>query len=425
MEVMIDFAIQSMLNLFEVYIIYRYMTIFFEDKFLDKKLVASAYGSRLILAEVLCFIEVYPIVTAMLFFVGIFLIALSYMAALSKKIIISMLVFMCSFISEAIVALAIGIGGYDPFGEIAQINALLTAIIKLIFWAITLIVQKFKNIRKNMPIPKIFIVAIIIIPVSSFYLELMIFQQKNIEHNMAGLSLVCILASNFILIYLYDSLLKMFQERTKAAIVLREKEYYHEQSELLKRRHEELRQFRHDMKNRMLVIQQMIKEDKYDKALEYTEKMEEKLAKMEVYSTTGNIAIDSVINYKLTRANEKGIRVEPSIVIPENISISEDDIVVLLGNLLDNAIEAAESVKDDKYINISCGYDRGNMFIHIENSHCSTIILVNGKIVTSKKDTTMHGIGLQSIDAIVQKYNGLLEIDYTDEKFIVDILLYI
>ena len=425
MEAMIDFIIQSMLNLFEVYIIYRYMTIFFENKFFDKKLVMVAYGSRFILAEVLCFVEVYPIITAMLFFAGIFLIALSYMSALSKKIIISMVVFMCSFVSESIVALAIGVGGYDPFGEIAQINALLTAIIKLIFWAITLIVQKFKNIRKNMPIPKIFIVAITIIPVSSFYLELMIFQQKNIEHNMVGLSLVCILASNFILIYLYDSLLNMFQERTKAAIVLREKEYYHEQSELLKRRHEELRQFRHDMKNHILVIQQMIKDNKCDKALEYTEKMATKLESMEIYSTTGNIAIDSVINYKLTRANEKGIRVATNIVIPENIFISEDDMVVLLGNLLDNAIEATESVKGNKYINISCGYDRGNIFIHIENSHCSKITLVNGKIVTSKKDTAMHGIGLRSIDTVVQKYDGLLEVDYTDEKFIIDILLYI
>lgn len=425
MEAMIDFVIQSMLNLFEVYIIYRYMTIFFDGKYNDKGIVSIAYVLRFISSEVLCFVEVYPIVSTVVSISGIFLIALCYYATFSKKIIISIVVFMCLFISEAIVALAIGISGYDPFGEIVKINILLSAIIQLIFWAITLIVQNFKNVSKNMPIPKILIIAIVIIPVSSFCLELMIFEQKNIEQNMVGLSLVCILASNFILIYLYDSLLKMFQERTKAAIALREKEYYHEQSELLKRRHEELRQFRHDTKNRMLVIQQMIKDNNYVKALEYTEKMAEKIERMEVYSTTGNIAIDSVVNYKLTRAKEKGIRVEPSIVIPEDITVTEDDIVILLGNLLDNAVEAAEGVEDDKYINISCGYDKGNIFIHIENSHCSKINFIDGKIATSKKDMVMHGIGLQSINAVVQKYNGLLEVDYTDDEFIVDILLYI
>ena len=63
--------------------------------------------------------------------------------------------------------------------------------------------------------------------------------------------------------------------------------------------------------------------------------------------------------------------------------------------------------------------------IHVENSYDSFVDLVNGKFVTRKEDTCLHGIGLQSVDAVVKKYDGLLEAEYDEERFAVDILLYI
>lgn len=424
MDTIVNYVVSLCVNFFDLYIMYRYMAIFFDNHYIDKNLTVVAYMIRFVLSIALGSVVLYPLTSIIVSLICIFLITLCYSANFTKKIIATIVVYMCGFIAEAIVALAVGLSSFEPLGQIAQASALSEVIIELLFWSFTLGVQRFKNVSKNTPIYKTFILAIIIIPTSSVYLELMIFQQKNIESGIAGISLVCVLAMNFILVYLYDSLSIMFQERTQAAIILREKDYYHEQSEMLKRKHEELRQFRHDMENRIIVMQQMLKDREYGTAMEYTEQISEKLRQTEIYCITGNTAIDSVLNYKLTKASEKGIKIKSNVAIPEKIGIDDEDIVVILGNLLDNAIEATEKLKEDKYISIDLEYDKGSVFIHVINSYDSLVRFSNGKILTRKEDEYLHGIGLQSVNTVVKKYNGLLDIEHDNLEFTVNVLLY-
>lgn len=421
----INIVIDLGISLFQLYVTYQYMTIFFQNKYRDLKMVRLAYMLQFSLSILYYFITPYPYVSALLSFTSTFFITLFYSASFTRKIISSIIVFMCGFLAEAIVALAIGISGFHLFEKVIQDNNFLNLIIELIFWAITLVIRRFKNMGVNMPVPKIFVVATIIIPVSSFFLEIMIFQQKNLDRNMAGISLICVLASNFIIIYLYDSLSKMFQDRTKAVVVQREKEYYHEQSELLKRKHDELQQFRHDIKNRMAVIQQLLKEENIESIIEYTEHIADKLNQTKMYSETGNLAIDSIINYKLSQAQEKGGNITTHISIPENLNINEDDMVVMLGNILDNAIEAIEYVLTNKYIEVKMEYEKGCLMIQVKNTYDSFVSIENAKLLTRKKEKTLHGIGLESVKAVVEKYNGLLNVEPKEQEFIVDILLYL
>lgn len=425
MATFIDYTLTLLMNCFDLYIIHRYMTIFFHNHSMDKKLTFVAYMVRFTLSIFLIIHPIYPLANTGITLASIFFIAFCYHAGSFKKLIATVVIFMCSFISEALVAWAIGIRGFEPLGKIVEGNLFLNIIIEILFWAIALVLAKFKNVGTNIPLPKIFVVAVIVIPASSILLELMIFQQENINHTMVGISLLCILTSNFIMIYLYDSLSKMFQERTQAAIILREKEYYHEQADLLKKNHSELSQFRHDIKNRILVIQQMLADNNVADALKYTRQIAEKLHKTDVYSDTGNIAIDSVINYKLTKAHEMGISVKSNIAIPENLSIDEDDIVVILGNILDNAIEATQQINEDKYINLNFIYDKGSVLLRVKNNYDSFLCLDNDKLLTRKADKHFHGIGLQSVNSVVEKYNGLLEINHNDRDFTVTILLYL
>lgn len=424
MDTIVNYVVSLFVNLFDLYIMYRYMAIFFDNRYIDKKLTVVAYMIRFVLSIALGSVALYPWVSMIISLSCIFLITICYSAKISKKIIVTIVVYMCGFIAEAIVALLIGLSGFELFGQTEQVSIFSEVIIELIFWVITLGIQRFKNVSKNTSIHKSFIPAIIIIPASSVYLELLIFQQKDVDSGMAGLSLVCVLAMNFILVYLYDSLSIMFQERTQAAIVLREKDYYHEQVEMLKRKHEELRQFRHDMENRIIVMQQMLKDREYGTAMEYTEQISEKLRQTEIYCITGNTAIDSVLNYKLTKASEKGIKIKSNVAIPEKIEIDDEDIVVILGNLLDNAIEATEKLKEDKYISIDLEYDKGSVLIQVINSYDSLVRFSNGKILTRKEDEYLHGIGLQSVNTVVKKYNGLLDIEHDNLEFTVNVLLY-
>ena len=170
-------------------------------------------------------------------------------------------------------------------------------------------------------------------------LECMIFSQEKLDERIAGISLVCLISSVFMLMYLYDSLTIVIKEHMETAIAKKEKEYYHKQSEMLTEKYAELNKYRHDMKNRMIAIQQMVNKKQYESVSRYTEEFVEKIEFATPYCNTGNIALDSIVNYKLTKMTELGISVEIDIVLPSNLPINEDDLVVIVGNLLDNAMD--------------------------------------------------------------------------------------
>ena len=207
-------------------------------------------------------------------------------------------------------------------------------------------------------------------------------------------------------------------------MIKREKLYYHDQAELLQKNDETLKQFRHDMKNRIIVIKQMLEHQEIAEVNDYIEKMAEKLGETETFSSTGNVVVDSVVNYKLSEAKRKGIEVQANISIPSAIGIEDDDILIILGNLLDNAIEAAERLKRDKYIKVKMETEKNCLFIKVKNNYDHVVNKVDGKIVTRKENHTLHGIGLKSIQSTVNKYEGGMRICYNADEFIINVMLY-
>ena len=425
MERTIEYAIQFFLSMFQLYCIYRYMTIFFENKYINKKWMLLMYACRAVLSIVFIHKPLPPLLSLAVWIISTYLIALSYYGTFFKRIVIVFIIYMSVFIAESVVALAIGIGETNPLGETMEISFMYNMVIQFIFWSFTLVMKKLKNIRSEMPVPKLFIAVILTVPISSICLEIMIFNQPSIDRDLAGMSIIITIIANFVLFYLFDSLSALFQERAQSLVISREKDYYHEQLTMLHNKNEELRQFRHDVKNRLAAMQQMLKQHNYEQVMQYTDKIAERLNDTAQYSNCGNIAIDSILNYKLSKAKAMGIDVKARVVIPADIPVDEDDIVVILGNILDNAIDANERVSEGKYIRVDFDMDRGNAFIRVKNRYDSVVNCVNGKFLTRKEESQLHGIGLKSVDAVVQKYNGLVDIEYDETEFVVNILMYL
>lgn len=425
MDKIIEIIIILLTNAFELYIIYRFMAIFFDGHINDRKNLIIAYSTRYVVAIVVTLAFSYPLINVVLGLASLFLIALCYKSTISKKVIVVVMIYMCLFLAEAIIAAFIGLSGFNVFKKTEFGNSFISIIIEIIFWICTVILAKFKNIKVNMPIPKSFIAAIIIVPITSIFLEALIFQQENLNKRAAAVSLVFLLASNFIMMYVFDSLSKSFQERTQAEIVRREKTYYHNQSELLQKNYEELRQFRHDIKNKILVIRQMLEQNETERIYEYISQMADKLDNTRVYSQSGNVVIDSIINYKLGKAQEQGAKVKANIGIPSQIKIEDDDIVIILGNLLDNAIEATARLESNRYIEVNIEYNKDCVFIIVKNSYDNVINIVNGTIKTRKKDDILHGIGLKSVEATVEKYDGAINYEHNQDEFIANVMLYV
>ena len=142
------------------------------------------------------------------------------------------------------------------------------------------------------------------------------------------------------------------------------------------------------------------------------------------YVDSGNKEIDSTLNYLLQKADKILDNTKISIVLPENLSVHTFSINVILGNLLDNAIEAAQNSKE-KYLGIDIRTKRGLLFITIENSYDGSIQLHKNEIVTSRKNKESHGIGLKNVKMIVEEQGGEMQVIWVNNRFVVKVMLYL
>jgi sensor histidine kinase regulating citrate/malate metabolism len=287
------------------------------------------------------------------------------------------------------------------------------------------IVGRFNNLDNEIPVPGLFIITAIVVPIISIFFEIQISMQDDISDLVYCMSLICILALNFIILYLYDSLAKAFKDRIQSEISKQKKLYYQNQAKIIQQSYESTQQLRHDIKNYGIALAELIKNNENEKALDYLSSLSGFLEPAKIFSKTGIVAIDSIINYKFSKAEESGICIDSEIAIPYDIPFKANDFVAILGNLLDNAIEAT-SQAENKYINFRIEYDKGTIIIVLKNSYNGNLNLLGNTYKTTKQDiSTMHGIGLKSIESAVKKYNGEMVTSHTENEFSVKIILFL
>ena len=147
------------------------------------------------------------------------------------------------------------------------------------------------------------------------------------------------------------------------------------------------------------------------------------IAITEEFSKSGNLPVDAVLNYKNMIAKSKGINIILEQQIPIDLPYKDSDICIILGNLLDNAIEAVESSRN-KEIRVYIMYFRHKFKIKVSNYYEGQLKKDgSGDYVTGKGDKINHGLGLKSVRTIVESYGGLMEISSEDFIFQVSILI--
>lgn len=142
------------------------------------------------------------------------------------------------------------------------------------------------------------------------------------------------------------------------------------------------------------------------------------------YVATGNDTIDSLLNYKIQKAKDVLNLVETKIRIPEKLNLHSFDLNVVLGNLLDNAIDASVQTKE-KELKITMKLDKGVLFLNICNSCRGIAEGKRGILETTKSDKMNHGIGLKNVRRIVEKYHGDMEFLCENGSMEADIMIYV
>jgi len=136
-----------------------------------------------------------------------------------------------------------------------------------------------------------------------------------------------------------------------------------------------------------------------------------------------NLTVDSFVKYYISIATDKNIRFDTKLNIPQDININPIDLCVILGNGIENAINACDKTEDDdnKYINLISNIIGTNLVIKIVNSYNGEIRKDGDKFISTTHEG--YGIGLSSITGLAEKYNGYVDIKYTHNRFEIDIVL--
>ncbi len=179
----------------------------------------------------------------------------------------------------------------------------------------------------------------------------------------------------------------------------------------------------HDMKNHLLTIHRMAKDGQTERLESYVNRLYESFGSDREY--TGNRLVDYLISEKSDRARSRGATVSVDCGgLPRGEDAQKDmDWTALLGNLWDNAIEGCERYAGEREIRFHMHLTGNIIVIHMENS-CPAAVRRTG-LATWKNPDEMHGFGMWSIRYVISKYNGSFEWDYREEKFVIDITMYL
>lgn len=238
------------------------------------------------------------------------------------------------------------------------------------------------------------------------------------------ISEICLILINFVCFYMTYSLCKSHHETEELRINQQRYDLSIQYAESVKNQYNEMKILRHDMKQEYVVISGLLEAGKTESAADYIRSRMNSLSKAEIYMDVGNDRINSILNSKLSYAKSNEIEVICS--SSGNIGgIDDADLCILLGNLMDNAIEGSLTSNDEaKFVEAKIVGDEVKIRIQITNSASaeSEKNILNGE--TSKTDKSAHGFGIKSIQYIVHKYNGSLYYVFEHNSVICQVVLY-
>lgn len=241
----------------------------------------------------------------------------------------------------------------------------------------------------------------------------------------ALLAFTCVLVINLVAYYLNYTVCS-YGEREKQYLVERiTAQNYQDMLRLNAQNQEDMRIFRHDIKNHLAYIETLLAADKYDEARKYFALISKNTAQQLQYIDCGNENISAILNLEAAKARSHGIAFDYRVMTAAELPIAPDDMCALLTNLIDNAIEACVR-EDHRNASVEVGINQrdAQLYLCIVNPINTAageqdILSLN----TTKQDKKAHGYGHKIVDGIVDKYNGILNRSIQNGRYIVDISL--
>lgn len=361
---------------------------------------------------------------------GILFCKFSYENSIAKSIIMNLLFWLglmfIEVISTGVVVMLNNLDSIQPIltGNIYRIQAIFISKILLFM---ELILLKYFKLSLEFKFKDVVLIGL---PILSNIVSLLLVFGYNFNQNIDSKSNLIVLAFTVLLMIassimllivigkiVQDDKLKLEYELINERINLSHKNY-----ENMIQAQEKLRYVYHDLKNHMICMKSY---DTKEEIISYINNLELQINDFENLRNTGNKTLDIILNDKIHLCKKYNIEFEDSINISKLNFIKENDICAIFANALDNAIEACININDEieKRIEVKATYINGFAVIKFINTKINDIKFTGDRIKTSKEDNKIHGIGLASIKYIVNKYDGEVIVNYSENEFILKIMI--
>lgn len=407
-----------LLNGFRVYIMYRFIGLFFEhDR--QKKWLACVYFIFYVFNSIGYLILSNDTVNLAINIGGLLLvIILGYKGNIWRKMLTVAASYGINLLTEDMAWVIFVKGKSDQMAEFGFFFSV------FIFFLLEIIIEKTIRLRKGIEIPLYKDLFLALISAGSMFICVILIEGVYQHIILLIISLCILILINIAVFYLYEKMLDDYVKQKDDEMYRLQLTMYQNQLQIMQSANDAYKIMRHDMKHHLFLIKGYIEKRENEKVLQYLNKINNYVGNGNQYVETGNESIDSIFNYIIDEVNRSGGTINTDIKVAEEMAIDDFDINVILSNLLLNACEAICKC-DKKEIQAVMKYDKGILFIKISNTFNGIIVQKGGELSSTKRENKDHGIGLASVRRMVEKYNGDMRIEYTDEEFIVKVLMYI
>lgn len=365
-------------------------------------------------------------------FINIFFMILlgsvSFNATLKHKCIFSALLCLIWMVIEVLISSLLysyGLSGDEGY----TLGSFISKLCMLMFPYCT---EHFLHKNKRNDISTRYFMIILIIPMTSIYMmhNILFFSHNHPEYShFTTFSCILLLLVSYVIFYVYDWMMRDSEIQEENRLYSQQLKLCTQQAQERESYYLDLRRIRHDLKNHLYAILGMLESNDIEGSKKYIESLLDSGINSNIkdLSKSGNIIVDSLVNYKLSKAKQYGIDCNTNIFLPAELPFESVHLTIIYGNLLENAIEACLKLDDaKKYIELDTYYAKDVLFITVKNPYIGNYKRdVHGKFISTKNENlSWHGLGLSSVEQAVSHYHGELEINTDHNVFQVVIVMY-
>ena len=235
---------------------------------------------------------------------------------------------------------------------------------------------------------------------------------------------IVILLLNYLIFYVIQSIFRKNKEINEMKIFRLREQHMEQFIKNANTQYESIRKIRHDIKDQLLVVHELLVKGDTDKAIKMISSSTASVDGIETFVHTNCIVANTIINSKLSIASALGIKIS-CITVSDFDGINELDLCDLLSNILENAVTACRNMPEisNRFICLEISQDGSIYYFLVKNSIAESVLSYNPNLETTKIDKNVHGLGTAIIKDIANKYNGRYDFYELDNTFCCSVVL--